>query len=693
MKIYKFIIILLSVFILASCQPKENPEDNIIIPPCGDQFSMTLSERIPFESISIPYSEVQGNQDNFINYCKPIDLNPLYFIKSSIRTHQVILTFDAIYPIDQLKIKQTADTEPIESISIEVSYNGLNYTRIFNQYALNIDQTDIDFGGTMAKSIKLVFSADDKKGIQDIQATLADGFIIKEDQPWTDTFLRYNGWTGADGIFTFNLTDGNEAIGASKDTVGFIFSDTFIGEVYENNKLRKSSVMINNSLGYMNVNAPFDEAFTFDWRVTDDKPDTPFKPDIYIGQKARNLLDGDGLTISQSKDATLSNSSEGLSYLTNQIPESIIIDLKDIQTIKDLYIWNYNANPNYGAKKFNLYESSDQNSYTLINQYEINQATGSNLEPYSLHIELDNISTRYLKIELIESYDASYVGLSKLMIFNEEGQFLFGEASSNSNVSELHPNEPSARLWLQDGIVIGNYLYIFPILVKDEGELFKVHNVGLIKAEIIEDEKIDFDQASYFNSPLQVQTEDGGIIYFGAGLLNNIENDGYIYIYGYKDIKGIPIQRSLVVGRFLPEDIEDFNQWTYFNGEEFTHDVNQVTPLKDKVSTELSVTYMHEGIFAGKYMLVVMENTNSGVISYAISDTPYGPFGEYQKIYETTEHTYLRSAFSYNAKMHPALSKPGEYLISYNVNTSQVGALSDARIYYPRFIRMIEVKK
>ena len=64
-----------------------------------------------------------------------------------------------------------------------------------------------------------------------------------------------------------------------------------------------------------------------------------------------------------------------------------------------------------------------------------------------------------------------------------------------------------------------------------------------------------------------------------------------------------------------------------------------------------------------------------------------------KKIYETSEHTYLRSAFSYNAKMHPALSKPGEYLISYNVNTSQVGALSDARIYYPRFIRMIEVKK
>lgn len=692
MKLLKLIIILLSVFILVSCQPKEVPEE-IIIPNCDQAFNMSLGQRIPFLSMSIPYSDVLGNQDNFINYCKPIDINPLYFISSSIRTHQVILTFDAIYPIDILTIRQTLDTALIENVSIEVSYNGLNYTRLFNQYELITDKSDIDFGGSMAKSIKLIFASDDqKKGILDIRATLADGIIIQEDQAWTNTFLRYNGWTGADGIFTFNLTDGNESIGAAKDTVGFIFSDTFIGEVYENNKLRKSSVMINNSLGYMNTNAPFDQAFSFDWRVTNDKPDNPFNPDTFIGKQARNLMDGDGLLVSQSKDTILTSSSEGISYLTNQIPESVVIDLKDVQSIKDLYIWNYNAVPSYGTKTFNLYISDDNEVYTLIDQYSIDQATGSNTEPYTLHLELESINARYIKLELTESYDTTYVGLGKIMIFNGEGQFLFGQASSNSNVTELHPNETSSRLWLQDGIVIGNHLYIFPILVKDEADLFKVHNVGLIKAEI-KSERIDYENATYSNTPLQYQTNDGGIVYFGAGLLNNTANDGYVYIYGYKDIKGLPIQRNLVVGRFRSEDIEDFNKWTFFDGENFTHDMNDVAPLKDKVSTELSVTYISESMFSGKYMLVVMENTNSGIISFALSDTPYGPFGDYQKIYETSEHTYLRSAFSYNAKMHPALSKPGEYLISYNVNTSQVGALSDARIYYPRFIRMIEVKK
>jgi len=92
-------------------------------------------------------------------------------------------------------------------------------------------------------------------------------------------------------------------------------------------------------------------------------------------------------------------------------------------------------------------------------------------------------------------------------------------------------------------------------------------------------------------------------------------------------------------------------------------------------------------------MLVVMENTTSGKISYSLSDTPYGPFEDYIQIYQTTEGSYLRDAFTYNAKMHPNLSEPGNFLISYNVNTKSAGALSDARIYYPRFIRMIEVKK
>lgn len=690
MKKIIIITLIISLLALSGCKPKENKiDDDVIIPECGTQFTMEIGQHIPFESIDIPYSTVKGNVDNFINYCKPRNLNPIYISNSIIRTHHIILGFDAIYPLDALLFEQAEGNQTIQTISIEVSLDGTSFKRILNNINVNQKETNISLGGHMAKKIKIVFDADElTKGIQHIVVTLADGVIIKEDHEWSNTFLRYKGWTGADGIFTFNLTDGNESIGAMKDTVGFIFSDTFIGEVYENNKLRKSAVMINNSLGYMDTKKPFEQAFDFDWRTTNGLADTVYLPNAYIGNQANNLLDGDGLTYTTSKDALFSNSSEGLSFLSNDAKAEITIDLKTIHQLSNLYLWNYNANPNLGAKQIELLYSGDGIDYISHKTYLLNKANGTNIEPYTHELDLSGLEARYIKIRCLESYDLDQVGLGKLMIFNAQNEYIFGQATDDGSSNYFHLNEKTARLWLQDGVVLDNYLYVFPILVKDIDDIFKVHRVGMIKTPI-KNEKLDYENAEYMNTPLQVQTKDGGVIYLGAGILNNVHQDGYIYIYGYKDLNG----RGLVVGRFKPEDIEDYNQWTYFDGNAFVKDINNIKPLIYGVSAELSVTYIESGAFENKYMLVVMENTTSGKISYSLSDTPYGSFSDYQMIYQTSESTYLRGAFSYNAKMHPALSIPGNYLISYNVNTTQLGALSDARIYYPRFIRMIEVKK
>lgn len=679
MKKWAFIFLILGSFLLASC--KETPtEEEIIIPTCSPDIERIVGHMIPIDSIKIPFSIVKGNQENFINPCKPIDVNPLVLQSSSIRTHHIIMYLDAIYPIDTISLLTDA-----EYVSIEVSLDGSSFTRIMNQ--VNPNQSPLTLGGRMAKAIRFILPVDNKETILgDLRLTLASGFIIEEDEALTRQFLRYNGWTGADGIYTFNLTDGNETIGALKSTVGFIFSDTFVGEVYTHNNLRKTSIMINNSIGYMDTSLPLDDAFTFDYPVLGITPKSPFTPEHYIGLQARNLLDGDGLTISQSKDATLSNSSEGLGYRAITSTAEVTIDLKDSFSLGSITLWNDNANPMMGTKRFELLTSTDNMTYTSFETYSLNQASGSSAEPYTLDIHLSGITARYIKLKLLESYDSNVVGLGKIMIFDENGQYLFGSISASPSVSTLHTNELSARLWLQDGIVLDDKLYIFPILVKDEGNIFKVHNVGLIETPI-RDEKMIYQEAIYHDTPLQVRTPDGGIIYFGAGLLNNISVDGYVYIYGYKDLHG----RHLVVGRFLPEDILNFNAWTYFDGTSFSSDINQVVGLKNQVSAELSVTRIPSGIYEGKYMLVVMENTTSGRISYAISDTPFGSFGDYVQVYQT-DVSDLRGAFTYNAKLHPALSKPGELIISYNVNTTQLGALSDARIYYPRFIKIIEVK-
>src|SRR5690606_32489915 len=121
-------------------------------------------------------------------------------------------------------------------------------------------------------------------------------------------------------------------------------------------------------------------------------------------------------------------------------------------------------------------------------------------------------------------------------------------------------------LWIQDGVVIGNYLYLYSILVKDWDTIFKVHNVGVIQVPIVNNE-LDHQNSIYHASPLQTETANG-TIFMGAGMMNHVEQDGYIYIYGYKDPG-----RYLISGRYLPEDVLNFNNYEYWNGTSYVKDI------------------------------------------------------------------------------------------------------------------------
>ena len=97
-------------------------------------------------------------------------------------------------------------------------------------------------------------------------------------------------------------------------------------------------------------------------------------------------------------------------------------------------------------------------------------------------------------------------------------------------------------------------------------------------------------------------------------------------------------------------------------------------------------------IFEKQYVLVSMKNTTSGTVSYALADTPYGPFDEWVDIYQSLEPQFL-DAFTYNAKIHNHLSSEETLYISYNVNSFSFAAFIDSRIYYPRMLRLDRITK
>lgn len=79
------------------------------------------------------------------------------------------------------------------------------------------------------------------------------GYWASRDIRYTETFQknRDNGWAGGDGINSFNLTNGNDAYDARCEDTMFIFGDTLVGQVDENQIRLQPVEMPNNTYALM----------------------------------------------------------------------------------------------------------------------------------------------------------------------------------------------------------------------------------------------------------------------------------------------------------------------------------------------------------------------------------------------------------------------------------------------------------
>ncbi|HKG06217.1 MAG TPA: DUF4185 domain-containing protein [Pedobacter sp.] len=174
---------------------------------------------------------------------------------------------------------------------------------------------------------------------------------------------------------------------------------------------------------------------------------------------------------------------------------------------------------------------------------------------------------------------------------------------------------------------------------------------------------------------------------FGAGILVNtkkagaVKGDKYIYVYG---VKGP--DKKLLVARVLPKDFENYTKWMFWDGIKWNPDMYSSAAVTDGVSNELSVSALPNG----KYALIFQEGGLSRYIAMRIGRSPTGPFGPPIRLWDCSAALTGKSYFPYNAKAHPSLSKEGELLISYNINSFEFfkDLENDPQLYRPRFIRV-----
>lgn len=262
--------------------------------------------------------------------------------------------------------------------------------------------------------------------------------------------------------------------------------------------------------------------------------------------------------------------------------------------------------------------------------------------------------------------------------------------SEGKTLSMFEPKTPATNpgdyYWLGDGYfnhVLDSTIYIFAYRIKNiPGGIYPFDDVGLSLIAIPKNSKPPFKDQRQLDVPYFFKDSKGkGKLVFGVCIMANtvgagVPNpDGYIYIYG---VRGP--QKELVVARVADKSFEQFDQWRFWNGSEWSTDVHSAAALTNRVSNEMSVSCMEDGRVIAAYQL----DTNSPDIMIQVGKSPAGPFQPAKKVWHTPEIYEDLDFYTYNAKAHPHLSNPGELLISYNVNSFDF--LDDIK-YKPHHLR------
>lgn len=159
--------------------------------------------------------------------------------------------------------------------------------------------------------------------------------------------------------------------------------------------------------------------------------------------------------------------------------------------------------------------------------------------------------------------------------------------------------------------------------------------------------------------------------------------DGYTYMYA---TEGGFLTSYMYVARAAGNDLN--GKWEYYDGNGWSE-----TPVKYNVCSDIS----QPNVFYkdGKYYLVSQQIIFGLDIYILESSTPVGPWTNKRTLYRVPEK-YTGDMFTYNAFVHHALSREGELVISYNINThdfaTNFNKPGSADRYRPYFVRVFNWK-
>jgi hypothetical protein len=270
----------------------------------------------------------------------------------------------------------------------------------------------------------------------------------------------------------------------------------------------------------------------------------------------------------------------------------------------------------------------------------------------------------------------------------------------NTNSRGQPSNLFDRQYWLNDSIAINSVLYTTGVVV--DVKTWTTEGIWLLSIPI-RDNQLVFSE--YKTKPVElIHRTNGYEVLFGIAICEHGNN---IYVYGFRNkTSEILYTRQLLVAVTDRNNYGNIETWKFWTGKKWSSSIadcnTSEAALTHGISNEISVTKMVGGKFDGKFILVYTEGCIGEKLNFAVSDSPFIPFTETTTFYNCPEpklfddevkKKYGTNAhvITYNAKAHPLLSRHGELIVSYNLNTwgLRKGIIfADKKYGFPRFVRL-----
>lgn len=245
-------------------------------------------------------------------------------------------------------------------------------------------------------------------------------------------------------------------------------------------------------------------------------------------------------------------------------------------------------------------------------------------------------------------------------------QFFWNE--SGGAPASFFPEEGDVWYWPGDGERVGDSVVIFLMAVRaaSGGLGFEVFDSDAVLIE-----NPDADPSAWSISKLSTPVNDRSVI---VGSASALADGDHLYAFGEESGSS---SHPMHLARFPLSAIEP--------GGTLTPEWVDPSPAFDDGQTELTV---HKDAARDSWIAVQTRGFGATEIALRTSPALAGPWSAMVDIYHPPESD-RSDTLVYAAKAHPELIAGGDLVVTYVSNSTDFGTLvSDASLYYPRFVRV-----